>query len=64
MLERQEIEAGGPMPPTKALKPELIDIIKRWIAAGAPNTPEDAAALSAPAATAIPEGALSTTPTP
>lgn len=64
MLDRQEIEAGGPMPPTKALKPELIDIIKRWIAAGAPNTPEDAAARSAPATTAIPERALSTTPTP
>ena len=64
MLERQEIEAGGPMPPTKALKPELIDIIKRWIAAGAPETPEDAAALAAPATTAIPEGALSATPTP
>lgn len=64
MLERQEIEAGGPMPPTKALKPELIDIIKRWIAAGAPNTAEDAAALPASVTTAIPEGALPATPTP
>jgi hypothetical protein len=61
ILERKEIEAGGPMPPTKALKPELIDIIKRWIAAGAPK---DAAALSAPFITAIPEGALPATPTP
>ncbi len=64
MLERQEIEAGGPMPPTKALKPELIDLIKRWIAAGAPETAEEAAALSAPTPTAIPEGTPTATPTP
>ena len=65
MLERNEIEAGGPMPPTKALKPELIDIIKRWIAAGAPNTAQDAAVLSAPSTTAIPEETSTTaTPTP
>jgi len=63
MLERNEIEAGGPMPPTKALKPELIEIIKRWIAAGAPNTAQDAAALSAPSTTATPEE-ISTTATP
>ncbi len=44
MLYREEIEAGGPMPPTKALKQELIDIIERWVSAGAPNTAEDAAA--------------------
>jgi mono/diheme cytochrome c family protein len=37
MIERQEIEAGGPMPPTKALKPELVDILKRWIEAGMPE---------------------------
>jgi mono/diheme cytochrome c family protein len=64
MLERQEIDAGGPMPPTKALKPEWIDIIKRWIVAGMPNTAEDAAALSAPVTTAIPEETSATTPTP
>jgi len=64
MLDRQEIEAGGPMPPTKALKPELIDIISRWIIAGAPNTPEEAAALSTPANTAIPEATLPATPAP
>jgi mono/diheme cytochrome c family protein len=46
MLYRQEIEAGGPMPPTKALKPELIAIFERWIAAGAPNTAEEATSLS------------------
>lgn len=52
MIRREEIEAGGPMPPTKALKPELIEIIERWILAGAPNTAADAAALS-PAATPV-----------
>jgi len=48
MINRQEIEAGGPMPPTKALKPELIEIITRWVAGGAPQTAEDAAALAPP----------------
>jgi mono/diheme cytochrome c family protein len=46
MLNREEIEAGGPMPPTKALKPELLDIFVRWIMAGMPETAEDAAAAS------------------
>jgi len=46
MLDREEIDAGGPMPPTKALKPEVLDIFKRWVAAGAPNTAADAAALA------------------
>ncbi len=65
MIERQEIEAGGPMPPTKALKPELVDIIRRWIIAGAPNTALDAAALSAPTQPASPEETPSLpTPTP
>lgn len=38
MLDREEIEAGGPMPPSKALKPELIEMFKRWVTAGAPQT--------------------------
>jgi mono/diheme cytochrome c family protein len=38
MLHREEIEAGGPMPPTKALKAEFIDIFERWVKAGAPQT--------------------------
>jgi mono/diheme cytochrome c family protein len=38
MLHREEIEAGGPMPPTKALKAEFIDIFERWVMAGAPQT--------------------------
>ncbi|MCL5997339.1 MAG: c-type cytochrome [Chloroflexi bacterium] len=38
MLHREDIEAGGPMPPTKALKPEYIQLFERWIKAGAPQT--------------------------
>lgn len=48
MINRQEIEAGGPMPPTKALKPELIEIFERWVLGGAPKTPEEAATKSLP----------------
>ena len=46
MLHREDIEAGGPMPPTKALKPEYIEIFERWVMGGAPNTAAEAAALS------------------
>jgi menaquinol-cytochrome c reductase cytochrome b/c subunit len=35
MINRQKIEAGGPMPPTKALAPQEMDIITRWVQAGA-----------------------------
>jgi len=53
MLNRVEgLEAGNPMPPTKALPPELVAIYEAWIMAGMPNTAADAAALSAPAPTA------------
>jgi mono/diheme cytochrome c family protein len=41
MLHREEIDAGGPMPPTKALKAEWIDIFERWVLAGMPESPED-----------------------
>ena len=66
MLHRQEIEAGGPMPPTRALKDEYIQIFERWIMGGAPQTAEEAAAASAPteaaseSSTAIPESQLAT----
>jgi mono/diheme cytochrome c family protein len=49
MLHREEIDAGGPMPPTKALKPELILIWEKWVAGGAPNTAAEAAGLTLPA---------------
>ena len=67
MIDRQEIEAGGPMPPTRALKPEIIDIIKRWVAGGAPNTAADAAAssLGVPVETPLAtEGVVQPTQTP
>jgi len=51
MLHREEIDAGGPMPPTKALKDEYIDVFERWVLAGMPETADEAAALS-------PEGEL------
>jgi mono/diheme cytochrome c family protein len=35
MINREEIEAGGPMPPTRPLRPEEVDIITRWVEAGA-----------------------------
>lgn len=35
MLNREEIDAGGPMPPSRALDPKYVDIIRRWIEAGA-----------------------------
>ena len=37
MLHREKITAGGAMPPTKALSPELISIFERWVKAGAPQ---------------------------
>ena len=64
MLHRQEIDAGGPMPPTRALKPELIDIFERWVLAGVPETAEEAAALSTPSTEAIPEVTATETTTP
>jgi menaquinol-cytochrome c reductase cytochrome b/c subunit len=52
MLNRVEgLDAGHPMPPTRALPPELVAIYQAWIMAGMPNTAADAAALSAPSPT-------------
>lgn len=36
----------GPMPPTKALKPDLLEIFERWVMGGAPITAEEAEALN------------------
>jgi mono/diheme cytochrome c family protein len=41
MIHREEIDAGGPMPPTKELKEEWIDAFERWVLAGMPETAED-----------------------
>ncbi len=64
MLYREEIEAGGPMPPTKALKQELIEIFVSWVDGGAPETAEQAAALSTLPEAASTEESDQTTPTP
>lgn len=42
MVYREEIEAGGPMPPTKALPEDYISLFERWILGGAPETQEQA----------------------
>ncbi len=66
MLDRVEgLEAGNPMPPTKALPPELVDIYKAWVMAGMPNTAADAAKLTAPTVTLeSPATVVPTTPLP
>jgi menaquinol-cytochrome c reductase cytochrome b/c subunit len=60
MIHREDIDAGGPMPPTKALPQDYIMLFERWVQGGAPNTATDAAALS-PASTGVPTGVLTTT---
>jgi menaquinol-cytochrome c reductase cytochrome b/c subunit len=60
MIHREEIDAGGPMPPTKALPDQYIILFERWVQGGAPNTAADAAALS-PASTGAPTEVLTTT---
>lgn len=54
MLHREEIEAGGPMPPTKELRADYIEIWERWVLGGMPNTAAEAAALSTTAPEASP----------
>ena len=66
MLHREEIEAGGPMPPTRELKPEWIAIWEAWVLAGMPEFPVTATPGASPAAsspTSVPVPA-SATPTP
>ncbi len=46
-LRREEMENVGPMPPSKALNPELIAIFEAWVLGGAPNTAAEAAAATA-----------------
>ncbi len=68
MVHREEIEAGGPMPPTKALKPELVEILERWVLGGAPETAEQAAEASTgsapPPATEMPGETPQSEPSP
>ena len=50
MLHREEIEAGGPMPPTRELKPEWVAIWEAWVLAGMPEFPVTATPGAGPAA--------------
>ncbi len=58
-------EIIGPMPPTKQIKPEYIQIFEQWVLAGMPETAEEAAALqaeTAPGETEAPADGESTSP--
>jgi hypothetical protein len=53
------------MPPTKELKPELVEIWEKWVLAGMPETAEQAAALSGSTSEAVPyPEPVEVTPTP
>jgi len=62
MLHREEIESGGPMPPTKPLKDEWIAIWERWVLGGAPEFP--VTPTPEPTSTASPERTPSADATP
>ena len=49
ILDENGNEIIGVMPPTKALKPDIVDVFIRWVMNGMPQTAEDVAALSTPA---------------
>jgi mono/diheme cytochrome c family protein len=49
LIRREKLEFSDPMPPTKELKPEYVEIFTRWVLAGAPNTAAEAAAIPTPA---------------
>jgi len=62
-LHREDVEAGGPMPPTRPLKSEWIDIFERWVLAGMPEfpvTPTPGETPSTPAASPASPGTPST----
>jgi quinol-cytochrome oxidoreductase complex cytochrome b subunit len=44
--EKPDEELIGVMPPSKALKPDVVNVFKLWIMNGMPQTAEDAKALS------------------
>jgi len=46
ILDEKGEEIIGVMPPTKALKSDVVNVFKLWIMNGMPETTEDAAALS------------------
>ncbi len=53
VIQETEIKENGEvvigvMPPSKALKPNVVDVFVRWVTNGMPQTKEQAAKLSAP----------------
>ena len=67
MLHREEIDAGGPMPPSKPLPDDYIHIFEQWVLNGMPETAAQAAELSAQGASEAAPPAETTaeaTPTP
>ncbi|MBK6646295.1 MAG: c-type cytochrome [Anaerolineales bacterium] len=46
--DKPDEELIGVMPPSKTLKPDIVDAFMRWIMNGMPQTAADAAALSTP----------------
>jgi hypothetical protein len=46
MINREDIDAGGPMPPKKELPADYIQIFELWVLGGAPNTADEAAAAA------------------
>jgi mono/diheme cytochrome c family protein len=49
-LYREETEEWGPMPPSKPLREDWIEIFERWVLAGMPETPDDLPATETPTA--------------
>jgi menaquinol-cytochrome c reductase cytochrome b/c subunit len=54
MLYREEIEAGGPMPPTKQLPSDLVALFENWVMNGMPEKASDVAPAEAPSAQGTP----------
>ena len=52
--EKPDEELIGVMPPSRVLKPNIIDVFVRWVMAGMPQTAAEAAAIATPAALPAP----------
>jgi len=60
MLYREDIDTGGPMPPTRALKPEWVEIWERWVLAGMPEFPVEPTPAPEPEAGVTPAATATT----
>ena len=52
--EKPDEELIGVMPPSRVLKPNIIDVFVRWVMAGMPQSSAEAAAIATPAALPAP----------